>query len=390
MDQCIFCDRALSPGRPEHVFLAALGGRITTKRAVCFKCNNEFAAGDKVDDSLAEAFLVPRCALMIWTGRGQPPPTLSRKGTVQGIEYVLAPGFVPITRRATPQAVSSLSGSSSFSARDVVDAKRILDIYRAQGAEVKVRSVRRIAQKVPPVDLTMVIRGSSAFRSITKTALTAACVLFGNENVRRHADKGLRNAALQGTPDIMYFAGWDFVNAWPANTRLAPHKSSPAADALPSGFEHAVFVCDVDDAWIAYVTLFGHFRFSVWLGSASGLPAKGLAVNPRRSAVSRFVVLADSPPKYLRRGGTSMNDEQRSISDGIRMGLTVILTHWQEESQQAWFGQLANELSEAVSAATDDTARQAALRKWSEKIARIEFGSGWEDNLDSAVIDASG
>ena len=46
VDHCILCKCELAPNtKPEHVWLASLGGRKTTRRAICSDCNNALASG---------------------------------------------------------------------------------------------------------------------------------------------------------------------------------------------------------------------------------------------------------------------------------------------------------------------------------------------------------
>src|ERR1700734_1186667 len=93
-NKCIFCDSDLDPGSAEHVFPSSIGGRLETRNAICLACNNHFAAvsGEEVDGAVADAFIAPRCALNIWTGRGKPPPTIYRAGSLpDGTEYDLGP-----------------------------------------------------------------------------------------------------------------------------------------------------------------------------------------------------------------------------------------------------------------------------------------------------------
>lgn len=386
MDQCIFCDRPLEPGSEEHVFLSAIGGRIATRRATCTGCNNSFAVGDKVDDVLATSFLVPRCGLQIWTGRQKPPPTIRSAGAFpNGTVYDLAPGFVPMVRPASIPAKGTIQGDVTISAKDENDAKRIVGILRARGEQVRISNAQRVQQNAPEATLGITFDGPPMYRSVAKTALAAACVLFGNKSVRESSDVALRASAKTGAPDIGSYAGWDYANEWPQNIRFLGHRiETPAAI---SGFEHSVFICDVGDSWVAYVQLFGHFRLSVWLGPKSGLSPKGLAVNPRAGADGRMVMQADPPSTYERRQESSFRSEHAAIMAGTRDGLNAVMRAATTEAEDSWHASLAADLMRRVREAANETEAKMALNEWSEKVASLHVTGRWEESLDTVVID---
>ena len=75
MPSCIFCDNSLGPDtKPEHILLNGLGGRKTTRRAICSDCNNRFGA--TIDAALADQVEVIRNLLQLQSGTGKQPPML--------------------------------------------------------------------------------------------------------------------------------------------------------------------------------------------------------------------------------------------------------------------------------------------------------------------------
>ncbi len=386
MDQCIFCNAPLSPGSEEHVFLAALGGRIVTRRAMCIQCNNAFAADAKVDDSLADSLLIARCGLNIWSGRRKPPPTIRNVGVLDdGSPYDYAPGFVPVLRPSKIPPLGAIPSSTTMSAKDEADVKRIINILRARGEPIQISEMRRVQQQAPSAQLEISIPGPTIYRSIGKTALTAACILYGNNVVRERSDVNLRAASRTGIPDITSFVGWDYVNEWPRDLTYLAH--GDGTEAATSGFEHSVFICEVEADWIAYIGLFGRFRFSVWLGPASGLPSKGIAVNPRAGAGGRMVVRATPPATYHRRSPLSFKDEHQIIMAGIHDAFTSIMSVATAEAQEKWFASLAEDLAMRVTQAQNESSANEALSAWSEMVAAIHLGERWEEMLDSTIID---
>ncbi len=111
MDRCLFCDDELNLKSDEHVFLPALGGRMISQATTCRSCNNAFSNNEtgKIDDSLAESFVVVRNGLKIWTGRKGVPPTLFDAGEMpNGAKFSLAPGYIPIVNKANlPKSIVS-------------------------------------------------------------------------------------------------------------------------------------------------------------------------------------------------------------------------------------------------------------------------------------------
>src|SRR5918993_2201587 len=73
--KCLFCENDLDfSTKPEHVLLNALGGRMTTTRAICSDCNNLFGRG--IDKALTAQVDVIRNLLQMQSGTRKPPPTL--------------------------------------------------------------------------------------------------------------------------------------------------------------------------------------------------------------------------------------------------------------------------------------------------------------------------
>ena len=85
MPKCIFCENELTPDTtPEHVLLNALGGRMTTKEAICSEHNNAF--GGTIDRALAAQVEVIRNHLQLQSGTKKPPPPL--KNLTAGSEKI--------------------------------------------------------------------------------------------------------------------------------------------------------------------------------------------------------------------------------------------------------------------------------------------------------------
>lgn len=382
MDKCLFCDCELNPGSEEHVFLSAIGGRITTRKVTCHECNKAFASDetDKVDDALAESFVLIRNGLKIWSGRQAQPPTIQKVETVGNDDEVdLAPGFVPLKRRSPIPEISPEKSRYEFTAINEADVDWLLGIMEKRGLRGEIQSAKRVEQR-GQLKLSTNFDGPKVWRCVAKSAVAGFVVLYGNANARNFIAQNVRQSIRYGKPDIQNSTGWDFTNEWPAEITLEPHTKTP--DAIASGFEHSIFVTDVREHSVAYNTFFGHWRFSVLLGGATGLQARGLAINPRATKLSRFIVKANIPQAYLPKVPGSHANEFAATSEGNTSAFNEAMKQWQEEAREVRNEQLAKELVAAIEAAGDDeTCRVTAITEFARKVVLIEHGGAWEQEM---------
>lgn len=392
MDKCLFCDCDLDPGSEEHVFLSALGGRVATYRGTCQGCNNAFANQEtgKIDDALAEGFRAVRNGLRIWSGRKAPPPTLLKAGSMpDGAEFDLAPGFVVAMRPGRLPSVLASGSEHVLVARDEADAKRLLEILEKRGTSVERGTAVRVQQKAPETRISFSFDGPKVWRTVAKTAVVGFVVLYGNEQARRYISSELRAAIRYGAPSIENFAGWDFSNEWPVVHDLTAHPKTP--DARPSGFEHSLVIADVDGKSVAYVTLFGGWRFSVLLGPGTNLPTRGLAVNPRDTKPARFVLNARPPTSYAPKQPGSFQSEVNLVWEHNIAATTRAMQTWNEEASAEYADKLAQELGMAIEAAGDDLAhRQSAIEDFTRKLVVIEHGGSWSTELETVFNEDTG
>lgn len=380
IERCIFCDAKLNPGSEEHVFPASIGGRMRTRSATCSSCNNAFAKDDKVDDAIGEVFLIPRCALSIWTGRRQPPPTIIKAGKMpDGTDYDLGPGMVPLIRPAKIPKVTA-AGPLQIVAKNMSEAAHTVNILRKQGNVIEAHQAHRITQQAPPSKLSILFEGKKLARSLSKTALAAACIVYGNINVRKKSYWDLARAARDGVPDIRSYAGWDYWNDWPANLKLTRHKN--CADGSTSSFEHTVLLCDVGEHWVAYLQVFGDFRFSVQLGKASGFPPMGIALNPRAVLYTRFEVEFDGTANLSPHYETEFAEKSIQVRTGVSSSLNAVLARWQHESRSALVTERQQELDMLMERFDDKDpksfeAAEQLMKKW----VTVDQGSPWSKSL---------
>ncbi|EOT8254548.1 HNH endonuclease, partial [Escherichia coli] len=155
-EKCIFCDTPFDKGSLEHVFPSALGGRITTTHATCKSCNNLFseASSDAVEIALADNFIYIRNALNVWSGRGNPPPTIKEAGQFDdGIKYDLAPNLTPIVSKSRIPSKDETDSNTAFDfvAQDVDDANRIVGILKKRGLNIGDINAKYVTTKAPVI-----------------------------------------------------------------------------------------------------------------------------------------------------------------------------------------------------------------------------------------------
>ncbi len=389
MNKCLFCGSDLDPGSEEHVFPAALGGRLVTRKATCTNCNNAFSndSTGRLEDELARSFALIRNALKIWSGRNAPPPTIPRAGKMEnGTEFDLAPGYVPKTRTGPFPANIEAGSQHQLIVPDMSEARRIINVFERRGSPVSIDSVFSVERKVPSINQRIVFDGPKLWRSVAKMAAIGFVVMFGNENARKFVGADLRTSIKCGRPDIAEFAGWDFVNPWPTVVSVQPHDKTP--DATSSGFEHSLIVTDVNGYSVGYISLFRKFRFSIRLGEATDLLPRGLALNPRSLKPERFNLNVVAASTFSPRNAGSFLAEHATITKGVEEAVQFALKAWSEEAQAGRVNDLVTELLSAISdAGQDEIAREAAVRNFSEKVAAVELGSAWITELDKSLVD---
>lgn len=370
--------------------MAALGGRLISKQATCTECNNSFsnAKCGEPEVKFAESLVVIRNALKIHTGRDKPPPTIKNAGIMaDGQPYDLAPGFVPVLPKAKiPSKESVKSGDSiGLVLHDISDANRVLDIFSKRGYSSNITHAARVQHQAPLTGFTINIPFSDAHRVMAKTAIVGTSLLYGNVIARQNFNSRLLDAVKRGKRETDSFSRIDFSNDWPSIIEVKPHPRT--LNSTWSGFEHSIIVTDVGRNWIAYLTLFGHLRFSVRLGKRSGLPPRGLAINPRVNTLSRFELTTKAPCDYQNPSLKRYRKEYERTRAGVVTALENILASWHKESINEYSEVVVEELFNQLSLANgDETKILEITRKWAEKLALVQSGGKWSDEIDLSEL----
>lgn len=181
MAHCLLCPNPLDASvKPEHVWLASLGGRKTTRRALCSSCNQALGSGP--DKALAESVAVIRNLMNFQSNKGDAPPTI--KGQAFGKTPVaLKPGGVPVLQGGPPFTLIKLADDKydvQISVTSEEHLQRIIpDLARAlKMPEADVRrqlvagDVRYVTQRIETQHHRLSLGGPEAMRSMLKTCLT--------------------------------------------------------------------------------------------------------------------------------------------------------------------------------------------------------------------------
>ena len=280
--KCIFTDDELTDGTaPEHVLQNAFGGRKTTKRAICSKCNNTFGGG--IDKALVKQFDVVRNLMQMRSGTGNLAPTL--RNLQAGIQTINARGDGTLESVSKPFTAARLA-DGSFRVQIMVNSLQQLDklipnIAAKIGisdAELRKQLIQaratKIEQRPGTIPFHLEFGGGEALRSVTKSLLVLWALAVGNHEVRGACYESARGFATTGSRDFQAArAGLD--------TRLLDHDA-----ILQQGYGPLYNLMWVQSDDVGRVT--GHFTFynvvamRILLAESGGAPnrATGLISNP--------------------------------------------------------------------------------------------------------------
>lgn len=380
MYRCIYCQNLTSEPSREHILQSALGARATRSDMVCASCNNAFSdrASGAIDDVLAEQFVAIRNALVIWSGRNQPPPIMRRAGLHEGCAFDLAPGLVPVFPRCYRVQHDASDGYERLTviAPTLEEAKRQAEHLRRQYGE-RIRAVRTVSrsERVGEVSLALKIGGQEALRAIGKSLFNLAGAYFAESFVGRREFDAFRCLVRFGG-DVIGSIGHDYFNPFPSAPKLGE-------------FDHALsIVSDPASGTVrGYAMLFGHFRFSAVL--ASDIDVKPACVSlvqdpverTKRQVVSEDMSLnfdlsiLECPERPQREASHAVTQAMVDIFDAVAAAAPRRLA-------EATAADLRTRIDETVT--EDDVDRLATLV--ATRIANALVGTPFEESLDPVEL----
>lgn len=208
---CIFCEAELGPGtKPEHILLNALGGRKTTKRAICSKHNNDF--GGDIDDALTKQVEVLRNQLQLESGTGKPPPAL--KSHQAGSERINIRNDGRPELVKPPFTVTDLPDGKfnvEIHARSPEDIKKMIPHLAARLRMTEEEVIKQITQNGQAALVEMrpdtlhhhiSLGGEKALRSVAKSCLVLLATVTDNDAIKAARFDDARNYVQNGGPEF--------------------------------------------------------------------------------------------------------------------------------------------------------------------------------------------
>jgi hypothetical protein len=206
MTFCLFCPNELDETtKSEHILLNALGGRKTTKSAICSECNNNF--GGTIDNVLASQVTALRNLLQLESGTGKSAPTL--RNVTSGEHKVNITGDGELELVAKPFTIEWLEdGKWNVQIRARTE-EHLAEIIPNLAAALKIteESLRAqlglaqasvVSQPAGPVRHDIRLGGPDAICSAVKASLVLWSTLVGSEEVRSAAYDAARHFVLNG------------------------------------------------------------------------------------------------------------------------------------------------------------------------------------------------
>jgi len=206
MPLCLFCPTELdATTKPEHILLNALGGRKTTKTAICSTCNNTF--GGSIDNVLTKQVIALRNLLQLESGTGKPAPGL--KNIQAGEHKININGDGTLELADKPFTIEFLEDGKwnvHIRARTEEHLDEIIP-HLAKALKITEEDLRQqlggaqaslISQRPDAVLHELGLGGPEAIRSAVKACLILWGTLVGNDEVRSVPYHAARNFVLSG------------------------------------------------------------------------------------------------------------------------------------------------------------------------------------------------
>jgi len=308
--KCIFCKNELKGNtKPEHILLAALGGRKATRRVVCSEHNEAF--GGTSDKELGEQVAVLRNLLQLDSGTGAPPPMLRnmKSGNEKvnfrgdGIPELVSKPFRVTKREDGAQDIEIVVNSATKIANIIPHLAAHL---RCSEEELK-RTLASgeasfISKRPDTIRHRFSLGGPQALRSITKSCLVLWALRVGNEKVKSHLYNDARRFVLEGG-DEFYNKGIHL------DTR-----SLPCADELVRRFGHffnLIYVSsDPQGRVVAHFTLYNTISWHIVLATGGSPSARiGIASNPLNPATWSDTIADEIPIAFAWLDAPDYSDE---------------------------------------------------------------------------------
>lgn len=206
MTLCLLCDSELDETtKPEHVLLNALGGRKTTRCAICSDCNNRF--GGTIDNELTSQVTAIRNLLQLESGIGHTAPTL--KNLQAGTHKINMKGDGELELAGKPFTIEKLADGAWNVQIRARSEEHLAELVPHIAAALKIPEDRLreqlaaaqgsfITQRPGIIHHALSFGGPDAIRSIVKSGLILWSALVGNDEVRSAPYDRARQFVMNG------------------------------------------------------------------------------------------------------------------------------------------------------------------------------------------------
>ena len=211
MPKCIFCDSILDDTtKPEHILLNALGGRKTTKNAICSACNNQF--GGTIDDALTSQVIEIRNLLGLESGTGKPAPALKNLQAGDLTVNMRGDGNPELVAKPfTIEKVGDGRWNVQVTARSEEHLREIMPHLAAAlriseddlGRQMAAGHSTTVTQRPGLVHHSLLLGGPDAIRSAVKAALVLLSTIVGNNEVKSAAYEAARRFVVSGDDEFL-------------------------------------------------------------------------------------------------------------------------------------------------------------------------------------------
>jgi hypothetical protein len=351
MALCLFCDSSLDKTtKPEHILLNALGGRKTTRYAICSAHNNDF--GGTIDDALASQVIAIRNLLQLKSGSGDEAPALRKVQAGKSKINIKGNGRLELANK--PFTIEKLS-DDSWGVHLTVNSEEDVDRYIPHIAaqlgipenrlreQIAHAQMSRISERPDPIGHQSSFGGPDAIRSMVKSALILWSTLVGNEDVRSTPYDRARHFVREGDEQFVrtrsnldsrhHLDAAQMVNDFGPLFNLISVRSNESGQV------------------IGHFTLYNLLGWQFVLAEEGGTPNRKIALISNPESPSRWsdeaAALFDIPFEWLMRPDYS--DEM--VRSNARM--EAMLKHYVRSSQPRALSEIADECMASLSLAPD-------------------------------------
>jgi putative zinc finger/helix-turn-helix YgiT family protein len=341
MTRCIFCEAVLTADtKPEHILLNALGGRKTTRGAICSAHNNRFGA--TIDKAITDQVAAFRNLLQLNSGTGKAAPALHTKNE-DGERLVLRsnnkPELVQKPFTVTPHHEGGFD--LQINARNEAEVARIVP-HVASMTGTSVESIwaqlahkgggTRITRLPGRVHQQLSLGGEDSLRSICKAALCLLATSTGTRPLRDQPFEEVRRFVLSGGEMFNRERG-----------TLDPRRL-PIADALEDRFGplfNLIYIrSDRRGRVVAHFTLYNLIAWQAILSEADG-PANltvALVSNPLEPSQWSDVIAAELDVPF----GWLNAPDDTDVLAATQARMNKALEVWQERNRANFLADVVN------------------------------------------------